>query len=180
MQGFRTYLVISTCLLSFMTMPNIAFAEADSTSSKVSEETPKPIAEWFAAYDQIRRDAEMPLSEKLKYGGAVKKALKTGGKLSPSTQKFAEKMIAKFAAATAAMKALKPVPETKELHDGYIQYFTEMEKNFSDCVHKQEIDASLAESKTAAKRSIETLNNKNKKLDDDLRTKYDVPKHKHS
>jgi len=179
MPRFRNYFIALFCLVCFLFPTNTADADTDSTTTE-TEVTNKPVTEWFAKYDQIRRDAEMTMGEKLKYGNALKKALKSGGKMSKSTHAFAERMLSKYSAAATAMQALSSVPETQELQDGYIQYFTEMERSFQDCISIQEITPTTAESRAVTKEKIEKINAKNKKLDDDLRLKYDIPKHKHS
>lgn len=178
---FRNQFVALFSLLSLLSGGSFEIASADSPpSTNENEEVNKPVSDWFAKYDEIRRDAEMTMGEKLKYGNALKKGLKTGGKLSKSTQEFVERMRAKYEAASVAMKALSAVPETKELQDGYVQYFIEMERTFSECLSMQEVTPDSTQAKSQAKEKLEKLNAKNKKLDEELRVKFDIPKHKHS
>ena len=150
------------------------------TSNQESGKQDQAVVDWFKTYDQIRRDAEMPLSEKLKYGSGLNKALKSGGKLSESNKAFIQKMVSKYATASSAMKALNTIPETKELQEGYTEYFTEMERTFADCLKSEELTEAQRSDKAAAKEKLETLNQKIKKIDSSLRKQYDIEKHKHS
>jgi len=77
------------------------------------------------------------------------------------------------------LQKLQVLQETSELQDGYTQYFTKMLQLF--------IDNSRVESTSATKQSLasiakqlQELDKKNKKLDDELRKKYGIPKHKHN
>ncbi|MBX3150161.1 hypothetical protein KF728_08450 [Candidatus Obscuribacterales bacterium] len=159
---------------------------ADDSEPAVSKETGEltaqnpAITEWFDKYDQIRNDAEMSLVEKLKYGSALKKALKSGGTLSTSAEKFVKRMVEKYATAAAALSALTPPPEVRALQQGYVQYFNEMEKSFSECLNSGEVKSTDLAAKASAKERIENLDDANKKLDENLRKKFDIPKHNHS
>jgi hypothetical protein len=176
----RNKLRISALLvLSFALCFHSAVVRAESTPAASEASVSNPaVTEWFAKYDRIRSDAEMATSEKLKYGTALKKALKSGGKLSPGAQDFIKRMAVKYAAASAALSALTPPAETKELQEGYVHYFNDMEKNFKDCLETEEISPATSTTKAAAKEAIETLNNANKKLDYSLRKQFGIPKHK--
>jgi hypothetical protein len=169
------------CLVLLFPATTLTPANAETAPSTTeTEQSKKSIVEWFEKYDEIRRSAEMSTGEKLKYGGALKKALKSGGALSDGTKKFVEKMRAKFEAAAAATKKLPEIPETKDLQEGYVQYFTEMERSFAECITIQEITPDSTKSKSETKAKLEKLSAKNKKLDGALREKYVIPKHKHS
>jgi hypothetical protein len=140
----------------------------------------RDIVDWFAKYDQIRNNAEMSFGEKLKYGSAMKKALKSGGTMSSGAQKFVKRMVDKYAEARAALSALNPPEETRALQEGYVQYFKEMESSFSECLDSQDIKTVDLKAKASTKERIESLDDANKRLDENLRKKFDIPKHDHS
>jgi len=172
--------VIALSLSVGFLVPDASFADSTTTSTDTAESNPA-VTEWFAKYDQIRRDAEMATSEKLKYGSAMKKALNAGAKVSPGTKEFMKRMSSKYEAASAAMSALTPTPETKELHDGYLQYFDEMGKSFSAaCASEENADSADSAAKSETKDRIEALDNANKKIDAKLRQRFGIPKHKRS
>ncbi len=170
---------IGTILVSsliFFASTNVVPSLAETTIQQ-SEKQNQTVIDWFKTYDQIRRDAEMPFREKLKYGSGLKKALKSGGKLSDSHKAFIQKMVSKYATASAAMKTLGSVPETKELQEGYLEYFIEMERTFADCLKSEELTETQLNDKAAAKEKLETLNQKIRKIDSTLRKQYDIEKH---
>lgn len=158
--------------------PSPAYADVPTASAEAPVSNPA-VTEWFAKYDQIRSDAEMETGEKLKYGTAMRRALKSGSKISPGAMEFLKRMAAKYATASTALGALTPPPETRDLQEGYIQYFRDMEKCFTDCT-QQDLNAGKTDARSANKERIEALNNTNKKLDETLRKKFGIPKHKHS
>lgn len=161
-------------MLSAPCMTTPVFAD----SSSESEDNQKRISDWFEVYDEIRRDAEMTTGEKLKYGNSLKKSLKSGEKLSESTKEFAEKMREKYEAAAAATKKLSEIPETKELQEGYSQYFSDMEHSFAEMT-KPDVAEVSAQTKAETKAKLEKLTAENKALDARLRAKYGIAKHKH-
>lgn len=153
---------------------------ADSRSAETESASVNPaVTEWFEQYDEIRRSAEMTTGEKLKYGSSLKKALKSGGELSPTTKEFIQRMKSKYAAAHTSLQALKTPAETRDLQQGYAQYFKDMEESFGGCLDAQELSAEETAVKVERKEKIEALNSANKKMDDTLRKKFGIPKHKH-
>lgn len=173
----RLLALVLSCVAVCSLVPS-AHSEPSKSSADVAVSNPA-VTEWFAKYDQIRSDAEMATGEKLKYGTAMKKALKSDAKLSPAAAEFLKRMAAKYAAASTALGALTPPPETRDLQEGYIKYFRDMEKTFTDGSN-EETGAAKTDARSANKERIEALNNANKKLDENLRKKFGIPKHKHS
>lgn len=165
-------------LLSSATSTLPGYAESTPASAE-NVQVNKAVTEWFEKYDAIRRDAEMSTGEKLKHGTALKKALKSNSKLSEGTKNFIEKMRTKYEVAATAIKQLAEIPETKQLHEGYIQYFTDMEHSFAEILKQDESPAST-QSKVETKAKLDTLSAKNKTLDASLRQKYGIAKHQHS
>ncbi len=176
--------IVVALILGISYNQSAAFAEDSepAASKEAGELTAKnpAIVEWFDKYDQIRNDAEMSLIEKLKYGSALKKALKSGATLSTGAEKFVKRMVEKYATAGAALSALTSPPEVRALQQGYVQYFNEMEKSFSECLISGEVKSADLAAKASAKERIENLDDANKKLDENLRKKFDIPKHNHS
>lgn len=158
--------------------PPEVFADLQSAETDSAPINPA-VTEWFEKYDEIRRSAEMKTSEKLKYGSSLKKALKSGGRLSPTTKEFIERMKTKYAAAYTSLLSLQTPAETRDLQRGYAQYFKDMEESFGGCLDAQELSAEETAAKVEKKEKIEALNSANKKLDEGLRKKFGIPKHKH-
>lgn len=166
-------------LLSSVTCVTPTYAQSGSSPNTEIAQANQTVVEWFEKYDAIRRNAEMSAGDKLKHGNALKKALKSGDKISAGTKTFVEKMRAKYEAAAAAIKQLPEIPETKELQEGYIQYFTDMEHSFAE-ITTQDVTPASSQTKAETKANLEKLSAKNKALDASLRTKYGIEKHKHS
>jgi len=137
------------------------------------------VHEWFAIYDQIRRDAEMTLGEKLQTKTALEKGLNTGKKSEKKNGAVPLRVISKYTGAVSALQKLQVLPETSELQAGYTQYFTKMRQLFLDSSQTGNTPAAKHTFSLAAK-ELQELDKKNKKLDEELRKKYAIPKHKHS
>lgn len=178
---FQNYVFI-LCLLIGLQMEGQVLAKSEDSNSTT---LPAPQAsnfgvhEWFEMYDQIRRDAEMTLGEKLHARGALQKRLNSKNETENKSDALTARIIAKYTAAVSALQKLQVLQETSQLQDGYTEYFTKMRQLF--------VDNSGAESTSATKQSLalavkqlQELDRKNKKLDDELRKKYGIPKHKHS
>ncbi len=174
--------VFILCLLSGLQMEGKVLAKSEDSNPATM---PAPQAsnfgvhEWFEMYDQIRRDAEMTLGEKLHARSALQKRVNSEKETENKSDAVTARIIAKYTAAVSALQKLQVVQETSELQDGYTEYFTKMHQLF--------VDNSGAESTSATKQSLalevkqlQELDKKNKKLDDELRKKYGIPKHKHS
>jgi len=121
----------------------------------------------------------MTLSEKLHVRSALLKGLNFEKETKNKSDALTERIIAKYTTAVSALQKLQVLQETSELQDGYTQYFTKMLQLF--------VDNSSAEGTSATKQSLalvakqlQELDKKNKKLDDELRKKYGIPKHKHN
>jgi hypothetical protein len=175
------HMIGAVCAIACLFTPAFAEPRTSGTESAAEARTEKnqaqqqsiTAAEWFTRYDEIRRRAEMTIVEKLQsFGLAFKKADKRNAAL-------ASRMIRKYTTALSAMKELESTPETKELQDGYIEYFTAARQLMTDCLDVQEQVPSTNQSLMSTKRELEELDKKNKKLDAELRRKYVISKHKH-
>jgi hypothetical protein len=98
-------------------------------------------------------------------------------------QELVERMSAKYARADEAMKNLPEVSATKELQDGYTEYFAQVHKIFAAHLKSSTGGGGLpgAPSSMRERRSaLEELDFNNKKLDAELRQKYGIARHRHS
>ncbi len=174
--------IVPVLIISLLiSLQGVAYAAEDKSDATVKAPPEKQdsgaeqlaVAEWFENYDQIRRDAEMTLSDKLQSMRLI--ALRPGEK----NIALASRMKKKYAAALSQMQHLTPVPETAELQEGYIQYFTKAEQLTSNYIETQEKPSNARESILSLKKQIEELDNNNKLLDEKLRAQYSIKRHKH-
>ncbi len=88
------------------------------------------------------------------------------------------KMISKYTDAVNEMEKLPILPETQELHEGYLHYFKNARQLFIDICEDQKKISSKSEQMLSQlierKRDLEILDQKNKELDARLRKRYDV------
>jgi len=132
------------------------------------------VPEWFARYDQIRRDAEMSIGDKWQSLSLLEK------KPDQKNAALASRMLKKYATALSQIKELGSPPETQQLQTGYIEYFTTARQLFANYVAAQKEVPFTNQSLAPSKKKLEELDKKNKMLDDQLRKKYLIGKHKHS
>ncbi len=131
------------------------------------------VTEWFKKYDQIRREAEETTRDKYQ-------SLFLGeSKPDKKNAELASRMVEKYAVALAAMKRLPSPPETKQLHNGYIEYFGSARQLFIDFLKGQKIVPYSVKRFAPAKNRLEALDKTNKRIDGELRKTYGIPKHKH-
>lgn len=169
------------CAFSFLLIPFNALAQTVASGAEPEVTSPKQescelkpaVRDWFAKYDQIRRDAEMTTGEKMQamHLNADKPQQKNAA--------LASKMLARYSTALSAMKQLSPIPETRELQERYTEYFSRASRLFSDFVDAQTKVPYPSESLTAGRKELEAFDKSNKVLDKDLRLKYSISKHKH-
>ena len=89
-------------------------------------------------------------------------------------------MIEKYSTAITGMKKLQSTPETRELQQGYIEYFSKACQLFADYVDAQKVVPFTNKTFIPTKKKLEELDKRNKKLDDELKKKFAISKHKHS
>ena len=177
----RLRVILAFCTLSFFLVPCQVLAQssdseaaAEGTSQKQeSTEVNSAVRDWFAIYDQIRRDAEMTTGEKLQAMHL------NADKPQKKNAELASKMLAKYTTALSAMKQLSPIAETRELQERYTEYFSKASQLFSDFVDAQTKDPYPTESLAASRKELEAFDKANKILDKDLRLKYSISKHRH-
>ncbi len=132
------------------------------------------VSQWFAGYDQIRRDAEMTMADKWQ------SMLLQAKKPEPKNAALAIRMSKKYGRALSDMKRLGSTPETKALQVGYIEYFGSARQLFDDYLIAQNAVPFTNQSLVPTKKKLEVLDKKNKRMDDTLRREYIIKKHRHS
>ena len=172
---------IALILALLVTRPIAAEAQDPAVSAPADQEQSQTIdiGEWFSRYDQIRRDAELTLGEKLQCRGLLERGL--SGEIKPGGRSAAlvEKMIAKYGAAASRMQALPTVLQTSELQSGYAQYFSQVHQLFQDCLKSPEASDGAGQALPVRRKELEELDKKNKSLDEVLRKEFSIPRHKH-
>lgn len=113
-------------------------------------------------------------------GDKFQSLLLSAKKPLPTNAALASRMIKKYTIAIAAMKALPPIPQTRKLQNGYIEYFTTARQLFSRYLVAQKAVPFTNEALISTKRKLQELDRTNKSLDDELRSKYLIAEHKHS
>lgn len=181
MVSARSPVIVILCALSFFPIPCPALTQSIESASgpegtsqrQESSEVNSAVKDWFAKYDQIRRDAEMTTGEKMQ-------AMRLNAdKPQKKNAVLASKMLAKYTTAVAAMKLLSPISETRELQERYTEYFSRARQLFSDFVDAQTKIPYPSESLAAGRKDLEVFDKSNKLLDKELRLKYSISKHKH-
>lgn len=167
-----------TCLVSSAEAPGKSVTEGTTTGVGLAKHhlhSPSiSVTEWFARYDQIRRDAEMTTGDKLQ------SLLLSAKKPEIKNAALASRMLKKYTTALSGMKSLRSTLETRELQQGYIKYFSTACQLFSDYLAAQKEVPFTNQSLVPTKRKLEDLDKTNKKLDAALRNQYLIPNHIHS
>jgi hypothetical protein len=146
------------------------------------------VSEWFAKYNEVRHRAQMTPEEKERSGRLLTQGMVASVFHAPddsgdkqASAALLKKMVDRYSKAIHEMDQLPAPAETKKLHLGYRQYFTNARGVFSDYLKIQgnlfATDASgnsivgqLQERKSA----LEALDASNKDLDAKLRAKYHI------
>jgi len=147
------------------------------------------VGQWFTRFDQIRRQAQMTPGERKQADQLLSRGMSV---LMPGPEKVEARniltaLVSKYNNATNQMKQLPMIPETKELHRGYYQYFNNARMLFSDYLRVQDnlfvsdpqTGKPLAGQLMERKSLLEGLNKQIKDLDSDLRSRHNVPAYKY-
>lgn len=113
-------------------------------------------------------------------GDKFQSLLLSASKPEKKNAALATRMLKKYTTSLSAMKELTAIPETKDLQDSYIEYFSTARRLFSDYLDAQTKVPFTNESLVLTKKKLEELDKKNKLLDKELREMYMINKHKHS
>jgi hypothetical protein len=174
----NSILIICSIVFVAATVGPALSDDSDSGQSDPVSETKvtrkHKIVEWFKKYDQIRREAEMSLADKFQ---ALLMATGDPGKRAFN---LASRMSTKYKRALAEIKKLKPEPETKDLQEGYTEYFVKARQVLEEHLAPDSPTRISNKSLEEVRKNLEELDHKNKQLDDDLRKEFHIPKHRHS
>ncbi len=152
-------------------------------SASPDEARAQAVATWFRRYDDVRRKAQMNESERAKADKLMSKAFSMfiPGEEKVQAQKLLTILVARYTAASEAMKQLPLYPETEKLHRGYYQYFSTARQLFSDylTVQANPLAQDATGNPVAAglfnrKQGLEALDQTNKALDAQLRSQWSV------
>lgn len=142
--------------------------------------TPK---QWFTAYDQIRRQAQMTPSERQQADGLLAMGFSclVPGDQKNQAQMLLTRLVNRYVQAQQQMKQLPVIAETQALHQGYYQYFATAGQLFSDYLKVQDdifaqdgAGTPIATKLMERKQGLETLNQSIQGLDGQLRAKHGV------
>jgi hypothetical protein len=175
--------ILAIVLSSLAHLTGIAQINNAQTESNVSSDIHGPLMEdsirnWFAEYDGIRRRAKMTLWEKFQSRHLLALSFDPMMLFRSEATPMLEKMISKYAVAVTQLERLQRVPETEELHAGYLRYFKEARKLFMDICEAQKEELSkrgnTLENLMLRKKKLESLDQANKQLDARLRKQYHI------
>jgi hypothetical protein len=178
-------ILLSLLSLSAITTAYAPPAEAEESavaSTTSDSEKKEAVVDWFKKYDQIRRDAELNLMEKFQTMSFLDKNVEHTAVLRRRDKDLVERMSSKYAKADEAMRNLPSMTATRELQDGYIDYFSQVHKIFTQYLKSPAAGEPPCSPSTMRERrsALEELDFKNKKLDTELRQEFGIAKHKHS
>jgi hypothetical protein len=175
------------CLTLVLALSAIGYVSAQAQgggSAPSGQATPvKEIQKWFGAYDQIRRQDQMNPQERAQADKAMAGGLSMfmPGEEKAAAQNFLRTMAQRDANAAQALKQLPLYPETKQLHIGYYQYFSNASALKQDYIKLQDHPLSkdengqpLAAGVAVRKQNLEVLDQNNKALDAQLRQQFGV------
>lgn len=157
-------------------MPSAAAANSNRSSSQ-------QVRQWFAAYDLVRRQAQMSPSEKDRADNLLSQGLSVfvPGPNKTQAQKLLIGLVDKYQVAIVKMKAMPLYPETEKLHRGYYQYFSDAKTLFSDYLRvqdnlmvKDEHGKGIMPQLMARKANLENLEMQIKQLDSELRNQFGI------
>lgn len=177
---------ISAALSMTVSMPAQAQYMGDTAASPgagAHQTNSKEIQDWFAKYDNVRRQAQMNPAERARADGMMSKGLSVimPGAEKTEMQAFLTKLVARNNNAANELKGLPLYKETEQLHRGYYKYFTTARDLFNDYIKVQDnlfaVDASgspIAKNLVVRKQELEQIDQMNKALDAQLRQKFGI------
>ena len=142
------------------------------------------VAQWFQSYDAVRRQAQMTPQERAKADAMLSKGLSiiVPGPEKASSQQLLTRLVNNYGAACQQLEHIPVMPPTEQLHRGYYQYFSEAQRLFSDYLKVQNdlfaVDQNgkpIAGQLLDRKAALESLDQRNKSLDAQLRQQFGIP-----
>lgn len=147
------------------------------------------IPQWFAQYDQIRREAQMSPAERQQADTLMSQGLSI---LVPGERKIATKqllgmMVGRYQRACAQLKSLPQIPPTQQLQYSYFNYFNTAGNLFADYIRVQDnlflTDATTGQPLAAGliqrKQMLEALEGQCKQMDAATRNQFGVPPYRY-
>lgn len=142
------------------------------------------VAQWFAKYDQIRRQAQMSPQERQQADYFLSKvtAIFVPGQEKLEAKNLLTRMVSRYRQASLAMKQLPVMQETSQLQQGFYRYFVTAGNLFIDYLKVQEnllaTDAQTGQPIAAQlmqrKQGLEELNLSIQSLDEQSRSKFGI------
>jgi len=179
MQSF--YLIVILILLLSTSSFSATDAQTGNDSSESSSQNRSDehdVKAWFDQYDRIRRRAKMTLVDKFQSRHLLSLTINPLAIFSSEAAPLLKRLIDKYTIAIEELDQLPAIPETKELQNGYLQYFKDAKKLFIETLEVQKEDSDrrseMLKPLIERKKKLEHLDIANKELDADLRGKYHI------
>jgi hypothetical protein len=161
-----------------------AFAQSSDSAEPSGSTSMTSIRQWFATYDDIRRQAQMSPQEKGQADAMMSKGLSMiiPGEEKTQSQALLSSLLGRYEIACARLKRLEYYPETASLHKGYYQYFEDASRLFTDYLKVQgslfavdeQTGKPLAGELLERKEALTALEERNKSLDSQLRRQFGI------
>jgi len=144
---------------------------------------PAMLKDWFAKYDQVRRQAQMSPVERSRADDILSHGLQilVPGPEKLDAQKLLTNLVAKYDRACNQLKQLRLYPETGNLHREYFKYFSDAKNLFSDYLRvqgnimaKDQQGNSIMAGLMSRKQQLETTEQQAKATDSALRNRLGI------
>jgi hypothetical protein len=132
---------------------------------------------WFTRFDDIRERAKMSPMEK---ANALRLWASSFATTSESDKEDARRLMSslaqRYTRASAELSALKPIPETKQLQNGYAKFFAQAKANFQSYVTALDHQStkSVLNKMSVGRQQLASIDVRNKSLDRHLRQRYGI------
>jgi len=176
--------ILASAQVGYGQQPPFGLSDGNNAPGGHNAQKDGHVQQWFAQYDNIRRQAQMNPDEKAR----ADKMLAGGmAMMVPGPEKIAvgqllQKLVQSNQQAANQMKGMRLYPETEQLHRGYYKYFTDAQALFNDYITLQNnLFATDASGKSVAsqlivrKQALADLDQSNKMLDSQLRAQFGIP-----
>lgn len=141
-----------------------------------SQQQNKEVAQWFNKYDEIRHEAQMTPAQKAKAHTLITAAFTQSDGDKSAAKALLSNLSSRYKTAIKQLSALKPIPQTAKLQDGYMNYFKTAARFFQ--MYQVELNKRSGHPNVdvmkKAREDIAVINVSNKLLDHQLRKKYNI------
>jgi hypothetical protein len=131
---------------------------------------------WFTRYDNIRREAQMTPAEKALVLKLWATSYVASDRDTRDARSILTSMVNRYDHAYKKLSALPEIPETRNLHRGYLSYFKKAHSDFSrylDSLESDSIQAAVAQMQ-AGRQELAAIDVQNKSLDRKLRERFHI------